>query len=68
MNTIWIVLPILTLLMFQLGMELDRHAFRRVVHHPGALAAGLAGQLLLLPLIAFGVALAFRLPPLFFWD
>lgn len=66
MNTIWIVLPILTLLMFQLGMELDRHAFRRVVHHPGALAAGLAGQLLLLPLIAFGVALAFRLPPLFF--
>ena len=66
MNTIWIVLPILTLLMFQLGMELDRHAFRRVVHHPGAIVAGLTGQLLLLPLIAFGVALAFRLPPLYF--
>lgn len=36
--------------------------FRR----PAAVVAGLAGQLVALPLIAFGVALAFRLPPVWF--
>lgn len=66
MNTLWIVLPILVVLMFQLGIELDRMAFVRVIRRPAAVAAGLIGQLLLLPLIAFGVACAFRLPPVFF--
>ncbi len=66
MNTIWIVLPILVVLMFQLGIELDREAFAAVLRRPAAVAAGLAGQLVLLPLLAFGVACAFRLPPLFF--
>lgn len=66
MNTIWIVLPILIVLMFQLGIELDRASFAGVIRRPAAVAAGLAGQLLLLPLIAFGVALAFRLPPVYF--
>ena len=49
MNTIWIVLPVLLVLMFQLGIELDGAAFRRVAKHPKALFVGLAGQLLLLP-------------------
>lgn len=66
MNTLWIVLPILVVLMFQLGIELDRAAFVRVLRQPAAVAAGLIGQLLLLPLIAFGVACAFRLPPVYF--
>ncbi len=66
MNTIWIVLPILIVLMFQLGIELDRASFAGVIRRPAAVAAGLVGQLLLLPLIAFGVALAFRLPPVYF--
>ena len=66
MNTIWIVLPILIVLMFQLGIELDRRAFAGVFRRPAAVVAGLAGQLLALPLIAFGVALAFRLPPVWF--
>ena len=66
MNTIWIVLPILIVLMFQLGIELDRGAFAGVFRRPAAVVAGLAGQLLALPLIAFGVALAFRLPPVWF--
>lgn len=66
MNTIWIVLPVLVLLMFQLGIELDREAFARILHRPAAVAAGLAGQLVLLPLLAFGVAWVFRLPPHFF--
>lgn len=66
MNSLWIVLPILIVLMFELGIELDRSAFVRVIRRPAAVAAGLIGQLLLLPLIAFGVACAFRLPPVYF--
>lgn len=66
MNTIWIVLPILIVLMFQLGIELDRQAFAGVICSPAAVVAGLLGQLVLLPLIAFGVALVFRLPPVWF--
>ena len=57
MNTVWIVLPILIVLMFQLGIELDRQAFAGVARCPAAVVAGLLGQLVLLPLIAFGVGL-----------
>lgn len=66
MNTVWIVLPILIALMFQLGIELDRQAFAGVARRPAAVAVGLAGQLLLLPLVAFGVGVLFQLPPLLF--
>lgn len=66
MNTIWIVLPVLIVLMFQLGLDLDRRAFAGVLRRPGAVAAGLAGQLLLLPLVAWAVACAFGLPPVYF--
>ena len=58
MNTVWIVLPVLIALMFQLGIELDRQAFAGVARRPAAVVAGLLGQLALLPLIAFGVGLA----------
>ena len=57
MNTVWIVLPVLIALMFQLGIELDRQAFAGVARRPAAVVAGLLGQLALLPLIAFGVGL-----------
>lgn len=66
MNTVWIVLPILIVLMFQLGIELDRSSFADVARRPAAVAAGLIGQLVLLPVIAFGVAVAFRLPAVYF--
>ena len=66
MNTVWIVLPVLIALMFQLGIELDRQAFAGVARCPAAVVAGLLGQLVLLPLIAFGVGLAFRLPSVYF--
>ena len=51
MNTVWIVLPVLIALMFQLGIELDRQAFAGVARRPAAVVAGLLGQLALLPLI-----------------
>lgn len=43
MNTIWIVLPILIVLMFQLGIELDRQAFAGVFRRPAAVVAGVGG-------------------------
>ena len=66
MNTIWIVLPILTLLMFDLGLALRLEDFGKVFRRPGPIAVALVGQLVLLPLIALGLAYLFRLPPVFF--
>ncbi len=63
---IWIVLPILTLLMFDLGLSLKFEDFGRVFQHPWPIAVALLGQLVLLPLIALVLAWAFRLPPVFF--
>ncbi|MBR6882911.1 MAG: bile acid:sodium symporter family protein [Bacteroidales bacterium] len=66
MNTIWIVLPILTLLMFDLGLSLRFEDFGMVFRHPWPVAVALFGQLVLLPAIALGLAWLFRLPPVFF--
>ena len=66
MNTIWIVLPILTVLMFSLGLSLQLRDFYLVLTHPKACLAALAGQILLLPLVAFALSYLFRLPPVFF--
>lgn len=66
MNTIWIVMPILIVLMFLLGIDLDRTAFAGVRRQPKAVLLGMLGQLLLLPIIAFGVAWALNLPPVYF--
>jgi len=63
---IWIVLPILTLLMFDLGLTLRFEDFGRVFKQPWPIAVALTGQLVLLPLIALGLAWAFHLPPVFF--
>ena len=66
MNTIWIVMPILIVLMFLLGIDLDRKAFANVAKQPKAVMLGMMGQIVLLPLIAFAVACALKLPPIYF--
>jgi BASS family bile acid:Na+ symporter len=66
MNTIWIVMPILIVLMFLLGIDLNREAFANVAKQPKAVLLGLTGQIVLLPLIAFTVAWALKLPPIYF--
>ncbi len=63
---IWIVLPILTLLMFDLGLTLKFEDFGKVFRSPWPIAIALVGQLILLPLIALGLAWTFKLPPVFF--
>ena len=66
MNTIFIVLPILVILMFDLGLTLRLEDFTRVARHPWPIAVALFGQLVLLPLIALLLASLLHLSPVFF--
>ena len=66
MNTIWIVMPILIVLMFLLGIDLSKKAFVDVVRNPKAVLLGLTGQIVVLPVLAFAVAWLLNLPPVYF--
>ena len=66
MNTIFIVLPILTLLMFDLGLTLKPQDFKLILSRPKPVIAGLVGQIIILPLMAWGVGNMFHLAPVFF--
>ena len=55
MNTIFIVLPILTLLMFDLGLALKPADFKLIAERPKPVLIGLVGQIILLPLIAWAI-------------
>lgn len=66
MNTVWIVMPILLVLMFLLGTGLNRQAFTNVAKNPKGVLVGMVGQLILLPMIAFAIAWALDLPPVYF--
>ena len=66
MTTIWIVLPILPLLMFDLGLALRFEDFGKVFRHPWPIAVALVGQLVFLPAIALGLAYLLKLSPVFF--
>ena len=66
MNTVWIVMPILILLMFLLGTDLKVKSFVDVARNPKAVVAGMIGQIIVLPLLAFGVGWALGLSPVYF--
>ncbi|MBO5814601.1 MAG: bile acid:sodium symporter family protein [Bacteroidales bacterium] len=66
MNTIWIVMPILIVLMFLLGIDINKKAFTDIAHNPKAVLFGLIGQLVILPVIAFSIAWFLKLPPVYF--
>lgn len=66
MNTIWIVMPILIVLMFLLGTELNKEAFLNVAHNPKAVILGMTGQIILLPALAFLLAWMLDMPPVYF--
>lgn len=63
---IWIVMPILIVLMFLLGTDLNKKSFTDVARNPRAVLIGMIGQLILLPLIAFALAYFLKLPPVYF--
>ena len=66
MNTVFIVLPILTLLMFELGLTVKLSDFRLLAKDPKPVMVALFGQIVLLPVIAFFLASIFHLSPLFY--
>ena len=64
-SIVLIGLPIaLGLIMFGLGLDLTPADFARVAKRPKAAAVALGCQLVVLPIVCFGLCLAFRLPPL----
>ena len=69
MNTIFIVLPILTILMFDLGLVLKPADFKLIAERPKPVIIGLLGQIILLPIIAWGLihvaTVSYQLSPLF---
>ena len=68
MNAIFIVLPILTILMFDLGLTLKPQDFQLIAQRPKPVIVGLVGQIILLPLIAWLIIrspFTFHLSPLF---
>jgi BASS family bile acid:Na+ symporter len=66
MNTIWIVMPVLIVLMFMLGLDLNLKAFQDIAKNPKAVLLGMVGQIVVLPLAAFALAWVLRLPPVYF--
>ena len=65
MNPILLVLPILTLLMFDLGLTLRMGDFTLLVRRPRAVVVGLVGQLVVLPAIAIALATLWGLSPIY---
>lgn len=66
MNSVFITLflPVsLFIIMFSLGMALTLADFRRVVLFPRGISIGLLNLLLISPLLAFTLAVVFKLPP-----
>lgn len=55
----------LALVMFGLGLSLAVADFRRLLAHPKAVAIALVLQAVLLPLVCWGIAVAFGLSPVF---
>ncbi len=59
-----VVLPLsLAIIMFSLGIGLTARDFGRVLRRPIAFMIGACAQVILLPLVAFGIVYAFALPP-----
>jgi len=59
-----ILLPvILAFIMFTLGLGLRGADFSRIFKFPKAFGVGLLNQLVVLPLVAFGICKLFKLPP-----
>lgn len=59
-------MPILIILMFLLGIDLNKRAFISIVHNPKVVLFGMLGQVVILPVIAFIVAWTLKLSPVYF--
>ena len=66
MSSILIVMPILAILMFLIGTEIRQVAFKEIIKQPLPVLIGLAGQLIVLPMIALSIGLILNLKPIYF--
>ena len=58
-----LIVPLLGLVMFGMGLTLTGADFQRVFQRPGLIGLGMAAQFGAMPLLAFGLARLFCLPP-----
>ncbi|MDE6715073.1 MAG: bile acid:sodium symporter family protein [Muribaculaceae bacterium] len=65
-KSIYIVIPILTLLMFDIGLSLSVKDFKLLRKESRAIAAGLIGQLIVLPVVAFFIGCISNMPTVWF--
>ncbi len=54
---------LLGVIMFGMGMTLSASDFKEVVKQPKSVAIGVAAQFIIMPLLAYGLAVVFQLPP-----
>lgn len=59
-------MPILIVLMFLLGVDINKKAFTDIARNPKAVLLGMFGQLVILPILAFTIAGILKLPPVYF--
>ena len=59
-------MPVLIILMFLLGLDLNKKAFLDIAENPKAVLLGMIGQIVVLPLVAFALAWILDLPPVYF--
>ncbi len=59
-------MPVLIILMFLLGLDLNKKAFVDIAENPKAVLLGMIGQIVVLPLVAFALAWILDLPPVYF--
>lgn len=57
-----IIIPLLALVMLSMGMTLTWSDFKAVLKRPGVIAVGISIQFLLMPLFAYMISIAFKLP------
>ncbi len=54
---------LLGIIMFGMGMTLSGDDFKEVLKQPKSVAVGVAAQFIIMPLLAYGLAILFQLPP-----
>lgn len=62
MNCSKAIVPLLGLVMFSMGMTLTSDDFKRVLHQPGLILLGVSMQYILMPFIAWVLAIILKLP------
>ncbi len=58
-----LIIPVLQVIMFGMGTTMSIGDFLGVVRMPGGVVIGVIGQLTIMPLLGYGLAVSFKFPP-----